>query len=120
LGIKLPVLKNIILKGGSSMSDIHHEDFEKILSIIKKNVNGAIEFGAIRSIESNFDTKGLAFKSKKSSLSDGTIIVGENNGLIAIDVSKADGEVISFVIKELEDKDGINNIISWFSENYKA
>lgn len=102
------------------MGNIHHEDFEKILSIIKKNVNAAIEFGAIRSIESNFDTKGLAFKSKKSPNFDGTIIVGEDNGLIAIDVSKAEGEVISFVIKDLEDKDGIENIISWFDESYKA
>lgn len=102
------------------MSNIHHEDFEKLLSIIKKNVDGAVEFGAIRSIESNFDTKGMAFKSKKGPLYNGTIIVGEDNGSMAIDVSRADGEVISFVIKDLKDKDGVENIIGWFNVNYKA
>lgn len=102
------------------MSNIHHEDFEKILDTLKKRLDGTIEFGDIKSIESNFDTKGLTFKSKKSSLSDGTIIVGEDDGFIAIDVSRADGDVTSFVIKDLQDKDGIDNVISWIGENYKS
>ena len=101
------------------MNNIRHEDFVKILDYIKHELNDIIEFEEIRSIESNFDTKGIMFKSKRSSLSDGTIIVGEDNGLIAVDISKSDGSVISFILKNIEDKDGINNIISWFLHNFK-
>jgi hypothetical protein len=98
---------------------IHHEDFEKILGTIKDKLRENIEFEDIRSIESNFDTKGMMFKNKRSSVSDGTIIIGEDNGLIAVDISKADGEVISFILKDIEDNAGIDNIISWFLINYK-
>jgi hypothetical protein len=99
--------------------NIRHEDFEKILGIIKDKLGENIEFEDIRSIESNFDTKGMMFKNKRSSISDGTIIIGEDNGLIAVDISKADGEVISFVLKDIEDKGGINDIINWLLINYK-
>lgn len=101
------------------MSEIRHEDFEEILSIIQKRLGDIIHFEEIRPIESNFDTKGMMFKGKGSGFTDGTIIVGEDNGLIAADISKSDGEVISFVLEDLEDKDGIDNIIKWFQYNYK-
>lgn len=101
------------------MRKINHENFEKILNIIKKNLGDKIHFEEIRSIESNFDTKGMMFKNKESKLSDGTIIVGEDKGLIAVDISKADGEVISFVLKDINDRDGMDNIIRWVLHNYK-
>lgn len=99
--------------------NIKHEDFEKILDIIKDKLKGNIEFEEIRSIESNFDTKGMMFKRRESSLSDGTIIIGEDKGLIAVDVSKPDNEVISFVLKDINDKAGLENIINWFQDKYK-
>lgn len=98
---------------------IHHEDFEKILYIIKNRLSENIEFEDIKSIESNFDTKGMIFKHKRSSTSDGTIIIGEDNGLIAVDISKADGKVISFVLKDIMDNGGLDNIINWLLSNYK-
>jgi hypothetical protein len=101
------------------MSNIHHENFETILKIIKDKLSDIIEFEEIRSIESNFDTKAIMFKKKGNSLSDGTIIVGEDKGLIAIDISKANGEVMSFVIEDKKDNDGINNVILWLGDNYK-
>jgi hypothetical protein len=100
------------------MSNIHHEDFEKLLDTIKHNLDDVIEFEQIRSIESNFDTKGLMFKVKSGSLSDGTIIVGEDKGVMAVDVSLADGKVVSFVLEDLKDKEGTNNIINWLKEKY--
>lgn len=101
------------------MNNIHHEDFEKILNVVKHQLMDTVEFEKIRSLESNFDSKGLMYKSRRSSLSDGTIIVGEDNGLIAVDISKADGEVVSFSLKDIDDKDGIENIVNWLSQNYK-
>lgn len=100
------------------MSDIQHEDFEYILETIRDTLLHNIEFEDIRSIESNFDTKGMMFKRKGKEISDGTIFIGEDNGLIAIDISKADGEVVSFIIKDKEDRDGIDNVIAWIRENY--
>lgn len=96
------------------MNNIHHEDFEKLLDNIRRNLDDVIEFEQIRSIETNFDTKGLMFRSKSNSLSDGTIIVGEDKGAMAVDVSLADGKVISFVLEDLKDREGIDDIISWF------
>lgn len=101
------------------MGKIKHDDFENILSNIKTKLSRSIEFGEIKSIESNFDTKGVMYKSKLDSLQDGTIIVGEDKERIAVDVSKADGMVISFTMKDIEDEEGLNNVINWFTEAYK-
>lgn len=101
------------------MGKIKHDDFENILSNIKTKLTRSIEFGEIKSIESNFDTKGVMYKSKLDSLQDGTIIVGEDKERIAVDVSKADGMVISFTMKDIEDEEGLNNVINWFTEAYK-
>lgn len=100
------------------MSHIIHEDFEAILLTIRNKLIDIIEFEEVRSIESNFDTKGMMFRRKGNIISDGTIIVGEDNALMAIDITKADGEVISFIIKDKEDSDGINNVILWLRDNY--
>lgn len=100
------------------MSNIHHEDFEELLNIIRERLSDFIEFGEITSIESNFDTKSLVFKKSNSIDSDGTIIVGEDNGFIAVDISKADGEVVSFVLKDLKDGEGIDFIVNWFIKRY--
>jgi hypothetical protein len=108
-----------MLTGGVIVSHIDHEDFDKILESIKTRLEDTVEFEEIRAIESNFDTKGMMFKSNGNKSSDGTIIVGEDNGLIAIDVSKADGEVVSFIMKDLEDDDGMEIIIKWFQDNYR-
>jgi sugar-specific transcriptional regulator TrmB len=98
---------------------IHHEDFEEVLSLIKRKLGDTLQFEEIRSIESNFDTKGMMFKSKRNEFTDGTIIAGEDNGLIAVDISKPDGEVINFILKDIEDEECINNILKWFQEKYK-
>lgn len=109
----------MVLKGGLDMSHIRHEDFEAILLIIRNELLDIIEFEEVRSIESNFDTKGMMFRRRGNRISDGTIIAGEDNALIAIDISKADGEVISFIIKDKEDSVGINNVILWLRDNYR-
>jgi hypothetical protein len=101
------------------MTNHDHEDFEEILVTIKDRIQGSIEFDEIRSIESNFDTKGMTFKSTKSTSSDGTIIVGEDNGLIAVDVSQDNGSVISFILNDKTDIGGIENIVNWLEETYE-
>jgi hypothetical protein len=101
------------------MHEIRHEDFEEILNTINAQLSDIIEFEEPRSIESNLDTKGMMFKKKGNSLSDGTIIIGEDDSLIAVDISIADGEVVSFIIKDIEDREGIENVILWLRDNYK-
>jgi hypothetical protein len=96
-----------------------HEDFEKILTIIKNKLSDDIEFDDIRSIESNFDTKGMSFRSSKSATSDGTIMVGEDNGLIAVDISRDDGKVVSFILNNKNDTGAIENIVNWLEETYE-
>jgi hypothetical protein len=99
------------------MSSFDPDDFEKILEHIKHEINEFVECHDIRAIESNFDTKGMIFKSNING--DGTIIVGEDNELIAVDISVTDNIVRSFILEGKNDIDGIRNIIGWFEQNYK-
>lgn len=101
------------------MSDFNPHDFEKILNHIKHKISNVVECGDIRSIESNFNTKGMIFKSHSDSKKDGTIIVGEDKGLIAIDISIADNEIRSFILRNQWDMDGIKNIVGWFEQKYE-
>jgi hypothetical protein len=100
------------------MSNFNPDDFEKILEHIKKIISDLIECDNIKSIESNFNTKGMKFKSKCSTNKDGMIIVGEDNGLIAVDISTNDA-IRNFILKNQFDTEGINNIVGWFKANYK-
>lgn len=101
------------------MSKFTPDDFEKILSNLKSKIKDFLECENIRAIESNFNTKGMIFRSKNDPRKDGTIIVGEDNGLIAVDISVADNAVRSFILEDENDGDGIKNIIGWFEQNYK-
>ncbi|MDP4144181.1 MAG: hypothetical protein Q8936_06800 [Bacillota bacterium] len=100
------------------MSQLNPEDFENILDEIRHNINNLVECENTRSIESNFNTKGMVFKSKKDSKKDGTIIVGEDHNSIAVDISVADNAVRSFILEDENDKCGIKNIVGWFKDNY--
>lgn len=102
------------------MNIMRHEDFGEILNKIKERVEDNVYCGEIKAIESNFDTKGMMFKANNGEGEDGTVIVGEDNGYIAIDISLSDGSVRSFKIKNIEDKEGIKNIIGWFNKNYNS
>lgn len=99
------------------MSSFNPDDFEKILENIRHKVSSFVECDNIRAIESNFNTKAMIFKSNGNE--DGTIIVGEDNGVIAVDISVTDNNVRSFILKGKYDIEGIKNIVGWFEENYK-
>lgn len=101
------------------MSDFNPDDFERILDHIKHKISNFVVCDDIRSIESNFNTKGMIFKAKNDPKKDGTVIMGEDKGLIAVDISVADNAVRSFILEDKSDIDGIKNIIGWFEENYK-
>lgn len=99
------------------MSRFNPDDFEKILDSIRNKISDFVQCDDIRSIESNFNTKAMIFRSDGNK--DGTIIVGEDNGKIAVDISITDNVVRSFIIGGKHDKEGIKNITYWFQENYK-
>lgn len=99
------------------MSRINPDDFEKILKNIKDKISDFVQCDDIRAIESNFNTKAMIFKSDGKK--DGTIIVGEDKGKIAVDISVTDNVVRSFILGGKGDKEGIKNITLWFEENYK-
>ncbi|MCT8977136.1 hypothetical protein N4T77_11025 [Clostridium sp. CX1] len=99
------------------MNNFSPDDFEEILDHIKHNINDFVDCNDIRSIESNFNTKAMVFNGKENR--DGTVIVGEDNGVIAVDISVTDNAVRSFILKDKSDTGGIENIIGWFKENYK-
>ncbi|MBC2581358.1 hypothetical protein [Clostridium sp. DJ247] len=101
------------------MGDFSPDDFEKILDHIKHKISNFVECDDVRAIESNFNTKGMIFKSKSDSKEDGTLIIGEDKGLIAVDISVADNAVRSFILEDKRDADGIKNIVGWFEQNYK-
>lgn len=102
-----------------SMNRLNPDDFEKILDSIENNIEDIVECGAISSIESNFNTKGLQFKAHDDSQMDGTIIVGEDKGCIAVDIGLSDGSARSFVLRDQNDSNGVANVIGWFEHNYK-
>lgn len=100
------------------MSDFNPHDFEKILKNIKHKISALVECDTVKPIESNLNTKSMMFKSKNNLKKDGMIIVGEDRGLIAVDISIADNAVRSFILKNQYDINGINNIVGWFEQNY--
>lgn len=99
------------------MSRLNPDDFEKILEDIRNKIGDFVQCDDIRSIESNFNTKAMIFRSDGNK--DGTIIVGEDNGKIAVDISVTDNAVRSFILGGKGDKEGIKNIVGWLQENYK-
>lgn len=101
------------------MGKLNPNDFEKILDTIENNIDDVVECGTISSIESNFNTKGLQFKAHDDSQLDGTIIVGEDKGLIAVDIGLSDGSARSFILRDQNDMNGVSNVIGWFEHNYK-
>ncbi|GIM27873.1 hypothetical protein CPJCM30710_05390 [Clostridium polyendosporum] len=101
------------------MNSFHTKEFEKILEVIKDNTSNLIEFNSIRSIESNTHTKSMMFTGKNNPEKEGTVIVGEEKGLLIVDVSMPNSDVRSFIIEHDNEEDGINNIIKWFNKNYK-
>lgn len=101
------------------MKDLNPDDFEVILDKIKHNIDNVVECDRIRSIESNFNTKGMIFKSKDGSQREGTIITGEDNGAIAVDIDILDGNIRSVILKDKNDAQGIQNIAGWFEQTFK-
>lgn len=99
------------------MSDFNPDDFEEILNIIRVSIDSYTKCDDTRSIESNFNTKGMIFNSPNIPSMNGTIIIGEDNGYIAVDISHANGEVTSFILRDQNDLEGIKRITEWFEEN---
>jgi hypothetical protein len=100
------------------MENFSPDDFEKILDEIRDNVDSSIHCNKIRAIESNFNTKGMSFNSKHNPNRNGIVIVGEEKGAIAADISSHDGTVKSFIMRDEKDFEGIKNIVGWLKENY--
>ncbi len=100
------------------MNNFEPVDFEAVLESIEEQVNDLVEFDDIRSVGGNFNTRGMSFKAKDNPNKTGTIIVGQDEGEIAVDISLLDGAIRSFVLQNEEDEDGINEITEWFEENY--
>jgi hypothetical protein len=60
----------------------------------------------------------MSYKSKDHPHNVGTIIVGEDKGIIAVDISILDGAIRSFVLEDENDSRGIENITGWFRDSY--
>lgn len=100
------------------MTKFEPNNFEEVLDTIEDNINSMVECDQVRSIGGNFNTRGMSYKSKDHLHHVGTIIVGEDKGTIAVDISLLDGAVRSFVLKDDHDSEGIENITDWFKDNY--
>ncbi len=77
-----------------------------------------VECDNVRSIGGNLNTRGMSFKDRDNPNNVGTVIVGEDNEAIAVDISILDGAVRSFTLKDSKDEDGIKNIVGWFEQSY--
>lgn len=100
------------------MSNFSPDDFEELINVIRARIDNYTNCDNTKSIESNLNTKGMMFNSIGIPSMDGTIIVGENNGYIVVDVSLANGQVISFSLKDGNDLEGIKRVTEWFKNNY--
>ncbi|HYE09180.1 MAG TPA: hypothetical protein VEF53_03275 [Patescibacteria group bacterium] len=100
------------------MKNFKSKDFEEVLNTIENQVSSMVECDVVRSIGGNFNTRGMSYKSKDHPQSVGTIIVGEDKGTIAVDISLLDGAVRSFMLEDEHDSEGIGNITSWFRDSY--
>jgi hypothetical protein len=107
------------MKGVSPMNDYDPGVFEEILDNLGHEIDKFVDCGAIRSIESNFNTKGMSFSSKNNPDKVGTIFVGENDGAIAVDIDVQDGAIRSLTLSDKNDIKGLENITGWFKDNYK-
>jgi hypothetical protein len=94
------------------------KDFEAVLDTIENRVNRLVECDVVRSIGGNFNTRGMSYRSKDNPHEVGTIIVGEDKGIIAVDISLLDGAIRSFVLEDEHDSQGIGNITGWFEHSY--
>lgn len=100
------------------MKNLNPDDFEEILDSLRNKISNYVECDNIRAIESNSNTKGMKFKSRDDSGREGTIIVGEDKELIAVDISLQDGSARSFILDDKKDANAVENIAGWFEENY--
>jgi hypothetical protein len=99
------------------MNNLNPDDFEEILNVIRSSINSYVKCDDTRSIESNFNTKSMLFEGNNPA-EDGTVVIGEDDGLISVDISLADGDVVSFILRDQRDLEGIKRITEWFDENY--
>lgn len=93
------------------------EDFEDVLESLEGQLGDKMEWDVIRSIGGNLNMRGLSYKSRKNPHEVGAIIVGEDEGHIAVDITLLDGAVSSFVLEDEGDEKGIQNIMHWFEES---
>lgn len=100
------------------MNNLNSDNFEELLNIIRASIDNYAKCNGTRSIESNLNTRGMVFNSINIPSMDGTVIVGEDNGYIAVDVCLANGQVISFNLKDKNDIQGIKRITDWFKSNF--
>jgi hypothetical protein len=100
------------------MKKFNPKDFEEVLHAIETHINSMVECDVVRTIGGNFDTKGMSYKSKDHPHHVGTIIVGEDKGTIAVDISILDGAIRSFVLEDENDSGGMENITGWFRDSY--
>lgn len=100
------------------MSSFKPKNFESVLYHIGNQVDSMVECDVVRSIGGNFNTRGMSYISKHNPHDVGTVIVGEDDGAIAVDITTLDDVVTSFILKDENDKDGIENIAEWFQQHY--
>ncbi len=125
-GIKLTTMDKLLEyktiteeRGLSVMSSFNTKDFEDVLNTVEDKINGMVECDDVRSIGGNLNTRGMSYKDMDNPHKVGTIIVGEDKGSIAVDISILDGAVRSFSLTDSSDMDGIETIVGWFEENYR-
>ncbi|MGE5630567.1 MAG: hypothetical protein ACM3TR_05640 [Caulobacteraceae bacterium] len=102
--------------GSPVMSSFEHKDFEAVLNSLEDQIDNLVECDNVRSVGGNLNTRGMSFRGDPHKV--GTVIVGEDRGSIAVDISILDGAVRSFALKDSSDYDGIKNIVGWFEQNY--
>ncbi|HYF84695.1 MAG TPA: hypothetical protein VEB00_16960 [Clostridia bacterium] len=100
------------------MNSFSPADFEIVLNTLENQLGSLVECDTVRSIGGNLNTRGMSFKDRANPHKVGTLIVGEDKGSIAVDISILDDAVRSFTIKDSSDEDGIKNIVGWFQQNY--
>lgn len=100
------------------MSSIGPKDFEAVLDTLEDQIDNLVECDNVGSIGGNLNTRGMSYKDRSDPHKVGTVIVGEDNGSIAVDITILDGGVRGFVLKSGSDREGIKNIVGWFEQNY--
>lgn len=101
------------------MSDFEPKDFETVLDTVEHKIDDLVQCDIVRSIGGNLNTRDMPYRAKNNHHHVGTIIVGEDDGAIAVDITTLDDAVTSFRLEDENDRNGIQNITDWFQQHYR-